>query len=201
MSAGSGSCVASFDEPEQRLVELEVVRLVGDLGEDAVARLVELEAVERDREVILRDLLVALVVARLALVDAVEAEGGFAPALAVEEALGGGGLFGHLPGGDRRAAGVVVELDVLAPLLGGLGGARRLRRRRCGERARGRRGGVVVLGFFFFGCASAPDRDEREGRGQRQTRATHLRIIFLAFSEKPLEVPSDSESRTMPRHD
>src|SRR3712207_9516332 len=38
-------------EPKQRLVELEVVRLVRDLGEDAVRALVELETVERDREV------------------------------------------------------------------------------------------------------------------------------------------------------
>ena len=69
---GLGQVRRELREPEQRLVELEVVRLVGDLGEDAVARLVELEAVERDREVVLRELLVALVVARLALVDAVE---------------------------------------------------------------------------------------------------------------------------------
>ena len=74
-------------QPEERLVELEVVRLVGDLGEDAVARLVELEAVERDREVVLRDLLVALVVAGLALVDAVEARAPPRSTLAVEEAL------------------------------------------------------------------------------------------------------------------
>ena len=66
------------------------------------ARLVELEPVERDREVVLRELLVALVVAGLALVDAVERQRGVAPLLAVEEALGLRGLLGHLPGLRRR---------------------------------------------------------------------------------------------------
>src|SRR6185369_15608875 len=99
-------------QPEQRLVELEVVRLVGDLGEDPVARLEELEAVERDREVVLRDLAVTRIVARLTLVNAVEAESRFAPALTVEESLRGRCLFGHLTGSDRSCASSFVELDV-----------------------------------------------------------------------------------------
>ena len=89
-------------QPEERFVELQVVRLVGDLAEDAVRRLVELEAVERDREVILRELLVPLVVARLALVDAVERERSVGPLLAIEQALGLRGLLRHLPGLGRR---------------------------------------------------------------------------------------------------
>ena len=84
---GLGQVGRELREPQQGLVELEVVRLVRDLGEDAVRGLVELEAVERDREVVLRELLVALVVPRLTLVDAVERERGIAPLLAVEEAL------------------------------------------------------------------------------------------------------------------
>jgi hypothetical protein len=91
-------------EPEERLVELEVVRLVGDLGEDAVRGLVELQAVERDREVVLRELLVALVVLGLALVDAVEPERRVEPLLAVEEALRLGGGLGHLA---RRGGGLL----------------------------------------------------------------------------------------------
>ncbi len=86
--------------------------------------------VERDRQVVLRELLVPLVVPGLALVDLVEAERSVAPLLAVEEALGLRRLLGHLPRLRRRR--VVdhlrpgrrrrVELD--------LGRGFRLRRRR-----------------------------------------------------------------------
>src|SRR5207302_3199340 len=111
-------------EPEERLVELEVIRLVGDLGEDAVCALIELEAVERDREVVLRELLVAFVVAGLALVDAVEGQRRIAPLFAVEEALGLRGLLAHLTRDGRRArcgrrsatcgrCGGLIELDRL----------------------------------------------------------------------------------------
>ncbi len=62
-------------EPEERLVEFEVVRLVGRSREKIpYAAWIELHAVERDREVVLRELLVSLVVAGLALADAIERE-------------------------------------------------------------------------------------------------------------------------------
>ncbi len=130
---GLGELRGELREPEQRLVELEVVRLVGDLGEDGVARLVELEAVERDREVVLRDLPVARVVARLALVDAVERQRAVAPLLAVEEPLGRGRLFGHLTGNGRRSRSSVVDVNVLPPLLLAVA---RLGSRGCGLRRR-----------------------------------------------------------------
>ena len=136
-----------------------MVRLVGDLGEDAVRTLVELEAVERDREVVLRELLVALVVARLTLVDAIESGRGIAPLLAVEEALRLRGLLRHLTG-DRRRTRVgglrgglpgsvgrrprLVELDRIRAASGGLRGRRlrtggRLRLRLLRHRWRGRK--------------------------------------------------------------
>jgi hypothetical protein len=40
-------------------------------------------------------------------------------------------------------------------------------------------------GFFFFGWASAPTVISETAEASRQKRATQLRIIFLAFSEKP----------------
>ena len=89
-------------EPKQCLVELQVTRLVRDLGKDAVSRLIKLEPIERYREVVLRELLVALVIARLALVDAIERERCIAPLLAVEEPLRLRGLLGHLTGDGWR---------------------------------------------------------------------------------------------------
>src|SRR5262249_31224071 len=56
-----------------------------------------LEAIERDREVILRDLLVACVVAGLAVDDALECEGRFRPALGIEQLLAARGFLRHLP--------------------------------------------------------------------------------------------------------
>src|SRR5207248_10500741 len=93
-----------------------------------------------------RDLAVARIVARLSFVDAVKAERGFAPPLAVEQALGRRSFFGHLTGGDGGPA-ALVELDVLAlTLFGGRlrrgSGRRRGTRRGCG---RGRLGSLLLL--------------------------------------------------------
>ena len=119
MSAGSGSCVASFASQSSVSLNLRWFGLSAISQKMRVARLVELQAVERDREVVLRELLVAVVVARLAVDDAIERQRGFAPALAVEEALRLRGLLGHLSGDDRACLGrrAFVEIDVDAFLL------------------------------------------------------------------------------------
>jgi hypothetical protein len=124
-----------------------VVLLVGDLGEDRVARLEELQAVERDREVVLRDLLVALVVARLAVDHALQHERGLAPAFGVEEALALRRLLRHLAGGHRTFIRRLVKRDLSRRLL-----RRALRgRRRCS---------LLRLGI--------PDTGSQEKRGRHK---------------------------------
>jgi len=155
---GLGQVGRELRKPEERLVELEVVRLVGNLAEVGVSGLVELEAVERNREMILGELLVAFVVARLAFVDAIECEGRFAPLFPVEEMLGLRGLFGHLPrcGWGRvvdhllgRCRSGRVELDLSLGRGDHRGGGRRLR------------------WLLRLRLRARPDAHEHEGRRQQ----------------------------------
>jgi hypothetical protein len=170
-------------QPEQRLVEAQVVRLQRDLGEDAVRGLVELQIKERDGEVVLRDLLVALVVVGLAPVDPVERDRRLAVLRGVEEPLRRLRLLGHLPGLHRaRVFRGLVELDLL-----GLARRRRRPRRRRGGRGRrgrrlfGRRRGRRLLLVVLARRAPAAGRRPRlredvrgpEGRDQRQHRRHH----------------------------
>jgi len=106
-------------EPEQRLLELQVIRVVGDDAEDRVACLVKLQPVKRDGEEVLGQLLVARVVASLAAHHALQRLGGFVPAFLVEQLLRGGSSFGHGAGGHGGGGGflAVVEVDVDALLL------------------------------------------------------------------------------------
>ena len=72
MSAGSGSCVASLESHSSVSLNFRWFGLSAISRKDAVARLVELQPVKGDRQVILRDLLVAPVVAGLSFIDAVK---------------------------------------------------------------------------------------------------------------------------------
>jgi len=87
-------------QPGQGRLEAEVVRPVGDGGEDVEARLAELQAIEGDSQVILRELPGALVVARLAAGDAPEEDRRLPPALALEEEPGHPCLGARRPGDD-----------------------------------------------------------------------------------------------------
>lgn len=129
---GLGELGRQLGQPEQGLVELEVVGLVGDLAEDRVGVLEELQAVERDGQVVLGNLLVARVIARLAAVDAVERQGRLGPLFGLEQLVGrrglvGGGTGHHGPGVfdlflGVGVVGVEVNLGRLArPCLAGVG--------------------------------------------------------------------------------
>ena len=76
---------------------------------EAVARLVELQAIEGDRQVILRDLLVACVVARVSGDHPLQDQRGLTPFLGVEEALALSTFFAHLAGSDGLVGLLVVE--------------------------------------------------------------------------------------------
>ena len=112
---------------------------------------------------VLRDLLVALVVARLALVDAVESERGslhFSPS---KRRFALRGLLGHLTGGDRAPSGPFVELDVfvLALFGGGLG-----RRLPAAGAAGAAAGGLAWSGPFLLGLSVYTARNKGKSRGQ-----------------------------------
>ena len=186
MSAGSGRSVASFASQSSVSLNLRWFGLSAISEKMPYARLVELEAVERDREVVLRELLVALVVARLALVDAIESERGVAPLLAVEEALRLRGLLGHLTGDGRGTAvgrlrltagrrGRLVELDrlVATGLATGLAGGL--------ARGLARRGGFG-FGFCAEACELTSDNDSRHApdamRSLRKLLLTRLLVTI-----------------------
>ena len=184
-----GQLRGELGQPEQRLVELQVVRLVGDLGEDGVARLVELQAVERDREVVLRDLLVAVVVARFALEDAIECR---APLRSSARCRRGAWPGRPPPSSDRLEPGPPPPASSssmsrgCSPFFGGAlpAGAGAAAGGAAGAGAAGAAagGGAAAPPFFFFFWASAPPVTRRRAALTRQTRATQLRIIFLAFN-------------------
>src|SRR5690606_3156462 len=85
--------------------ELQVILVGGYRREHRVARLVELQAIQTDREPVLSELLVAGVISGLSGDYPVQREGCFCPLLLVEEALGCSGRLRHLPGDHRRLLG------------------------------------------------------------------------------------------------
>jgi hypothetical protein len=118
-----GQLRGELGQPQQRLLELEVVGLGRDLLEDVVARLIELQPVQANRQMVLGDLLVALVVAGLAVDHALEQQRSLTPALGVEQPLGLRRVFRHLASRGRSfirgllrgglAAFLLVEVDLL----------------------------------------------------------------------------------------
>jgi hypothetical protein len=116
---GLGKLDGEAREPEQGLLVLVVVGISRHLLEDGEARVVEALVVERYRHLVLGDLAVAAVVARLAALHAIEHECRLEPAVSVEGSLGERRLLGHLTWrwrqlivcGGEVAALVIFEID------------------------------------------------------------------------------------------
>ena len=180
-----GQVGRQLGQPQERVVELQVAGAVGDLAEDAVGSLVQLQPVERDGQVVLGELLVALVVVGLPLPHFVQIESGGGPLFGVELSLRVGRPRGHLPGNRRRASvhrgsavlqrirrigGRGIELDLLRLRLGLLaGGGRRATRLGVGERREDRR--------------RTDKRHQREERGRAPTHlaeTSHPRDLQIA---------------------